>query len=155
MTLPATETPNISLTISREFKAPIDKIFKAWTDPAILNQWFGPKGVVTSDAQVDFRVGGNYRFTMQEPNGDVINHGGEYREIHSPRKLVFTWVLDGQSCSGSEGLYAETVVTLDFEDLGSSTRLTLTHDFLPSEESKEGHTMGWDSSLDCLEDVLV
>jgi uncharacterized protein YndB with AHSA1/START domain len=46
------------------------------------------------------------------------------------------------------------VVTLDFEDLDSTTRLTLTHDFLPSESSKEGHTMGWTGSLDRLATVV-
>ncbi len=155
MNLPAAETPNISLSLTRVINAPPERVFKAWTDPAFLNQWFGPKGVDTSDAVVDLRVGGNYRLTMREPNGAVITHGGEYREIKPPEKLVFTWVLDGQSCSGSEGQYAETVVTLHFEDLGSSTRLTLTHEFLPSQTSKENHYMGWEGSLECLEEVLT
>jgi len=69
--------------------------------------------------------------------------------------LVFTWILEGQGCEGSEDQYAETVVTIEFQDMGTSTRLILTHEFLPSEESKEGHSMGWNSSFDCLEAMLT
>lgn len=155
MNMPATDIQNLTLSLTREFNAPREKVFQAWTDPAILTQWVGPKEVQTTAAEVDLKVGGKYRFTMQESEGNVIDHGGEYRIIDPPAKLVFTWVLDGQSCAGSEGQYAETLVTLDFEDLGTSTRLTLTHEFLPSEASREGHEMGWRSSLDCLEAVLV
>ena len=87
---------------------------------------------------------------MKEPNGNIVNHGGQYREIDPPNKLVFTWILEGQNCEGSEGLYAETVVTIEFHEIGDSTRLILTHEFLPNEKSREGHTMGWIGCFDKL-----
>jgi uncharacterized protein YndB with AHSA1/START domain len=153
MNQPAIDIQAYQIVMTRELNASRDSVFKAWTEPAMLKKWFGPDGVNTIAAEVDLRIGGRYRLTMQEPNGSTIVHGGTYRKIDPPDKLVFTWILDGQSCEGSEGQPAETVVTLDFEDLGSTTRLTLTHDFLPSERSKEGHTMGWTGSLDRLETV--
>ncbi len=155
MNLTATDIQSYTVSLTRDFNAPREKVFQAWTDPEILTKWFGPKGVSTESAQVDLKVGGKYQFTMKEPDGKIINLGGQYREIDPPNKLVFTWILDGQDCGGSEGQYAETVVTIEFQDIGTSTRLILTHDFLPSEESKEGHTMGWNGSFDCLEAVLI
>ena len=154
MNQPAIDIETYQLVMTREINAPRETVFNAWTDPETLKKWFGPEGVNTIAAEVDLTVGGSYQLTMQEPDGNTIEHGGVYREIDPPSKVVFTWVLDGQSCEGSEGQYAETVVTIDFEDLGSRTRLTLTHDFLPSEASKEGHNMGWSGSLDRLAAVV-
>lgn len=143
-----------SLSIAREIHALREKVFKAWTEPTQLIKWFGPKDVTTTEAEIDLIPGGNYRFTMIEPDGQVISHGGEYREIHPPEKLVFTWVLEGQGCEGSEGLFAETLVTIEFQEMGTSTRLILTHDFLPNETSKAAHQMGWKGSLDALETMV-
>ena len=67
---------------------------------------------------------------------------------------MFTGILDGQGCGGSAGLYAETVITIEFEDRGSATRLTLTHEYLPTEGSKESHAFGWNGSFDPLAEVL-
>jgi uncharacterized protein YndB with AHSA1/START domain len=155
MNLPATDIQTYTLSLTRDFNAPREKVFQAWTDPEIITKWFGPKGVSTESAQIDLKVGGRYQFTLKLPDGKISNHHGEYREIDPPHKLVFTGILDGQSCSGSEGLYAETLVTIELQDLGSSTRLTLTHEFFPNEESKESHNMGWNGSFDCLEEVLA
>ena len=155
MNQPAINIQDCRLTLSREIQAPIESVFSAWTDPESLKKWFGPHGVNTTDAQVDLTIGGRYQLTMQEPDGKTIVHGGVYREIDPPRRLVFSWLLEGQGCAGSEGEQAETVVTIEFEDIGSATRLTLTHDFLPSEASKAGHNMGWTGSLDRLEAVVA
>ena len=154
MSLPASDIQSYTLSLTRDFNAPREKVFQAWTDPEILMKWFGPKGVTTESARIDLKVGGKYQYTLKLPDGNLATHQGEYREIDPPNKLVFTGILDGQSCSGTDGLYAETLVTIEFQDLGSSTRLTLTHEFFPNEESKESHTMGWNGSFDCLEEVL-
>ncbi len=151
MNLPARNIDHTSLSITRLIKASPEKVFKAWTDPSLLTRWFGPHGVTTTAAKVDLRIGGKYQFTMQEPDGTRHHPNGEYRIIDPPKKLVFTWILDGQGCSGSDGHHAETLVTIELEDVNGSCRLTLTHDFLPSEESKAAHNMGWTGSLDRLE----
>ena len=154
MNLPATDIQNYSLTIKRDFDASREKIFKAWTDPDILMKWFGPKGVSTESAIIDLRVGGKYHYTLKLPDGKIADHHGEYREITPPEKIVFTAILDGQGCSGNEGVYAETVVTVELQDKGGSTRLTLTHDFFPNEESKDSHLFGWNGSFDRLTEVM-
>ncbi|MDJ0782089.1 MAG: SRPBCC domain-containing protein [Desulfosarcinaceae bacterium] len=147
MNTTTTEVEAHTLTISRDFPADRKRMFQAWTDPEMLTRWFGPPGVTTLEAAVDLRAGGEYRLTMREPGGEIIVHGGVYREIVPPEKLVFTWVLAGQACEGSAGFHAETVVTLTFAALEKGTRLTLTHEFLPTEISRTAHAAGWEGSL--------
>jgi uncharacterized protein YndB with AHSA1/START domain len=155
MNLPATDIQSYTLTLTRDFNAPREKVFQAWTDPEILSKWFGPRGVTTESARIDLRAGGKYQFTLKLPDGQIATHQGEYREIDPPKKLVFSGILDGQGCEGSAGLYAETVITIEFQEVGSATRLTLTHDFLPTEASKESHAFGWNGSFERLAEVLV
>jgi len=155
MTQTATNIQDYAVTLTREFNAPPQRVFQAWTDPQILVKWFGPKGVSTESAQIDLQVGGAYQFDLRLPDGQIAHHRGEYREIDPPRKLVFTGILDGQGCAGSTGVYAETLVTIEFQDLEGSTRLILTHEFFPNEASKESHSMGWGGSLDRLAEMLV
>jgi len=155
MNMPATQIQDYTLSLNRDFNAPPEKVFQAWTDPRIMARWFGPDGAEVQSAEIDLEVGGEYRLTLKEPDGSVAVLHGAYREIDPPRKLIFTWILDGQACEGSAGLHAETVVTLVFEDQGGATRLVLTHDFLPTEESRDGHFTGWTDSLESLAKLFV
>ncbi len=79
MNLPATDIKNYSLSVTRDFDVPREKIFKAWTDPDILMKWFGPKGVSTESATIDLRVGGKYHYNFKLPDGNIADHHGEYR----------------------------------------------------------------------------
>lgn len=64
MNLPASNIPNMTVSLIREYKTPREKVFEAWTAPEALKQWFGPTDVTTTDAQVDLRIGGNYQFAI-------------------------------------------------------------------------------------------
>ena len=150
MNMPATKIQAYQLSLDRDFNVPPEKVFQAWTEPEILARWFGPDGAAIQSAEIDLQIGGEYRLTLKEPDGSVAVLHGKYRKIDPPHDLVFTWILDGQACAGSDGQYAETVVTLAFQDQGGATRLVLTHDFLPTEESRDGHFMGWTDSLESL-----
>ncbi len=143
-----------TIILSKEFRAPVEKIFDAWIDPEVLKSWFGPEGVVTTAASIDLRLGGSYSLTMALPDGKTVIHRGVYRSIERPSKLSFTWILEGQDCEGTKDLHAETLVTLVFHQKENITTLVLTHDFLPSESSKEAHGYGWSGSLDRLTTVL-
>ena len=99
MNLPATDIQTYTLSLTRDFNAPREEVFKAWTDQEIIMKWFGPKGVSTESARIDLKVGGKYEFELKLPDGKISTHHGEYREIDPPNKLVFTGILDGQSCS--------------------------------------------------------
>jgi len=147
-----TRTDEHTVQVTRTFHAGQQALFRAWTDPQALVKWFGPKGVQTTDAVVDLRVGGAYRIVMRKPEGETIEHMGAYREIVAPEKLVFTWLLKNQACEGSENEDAETLVTLYFRRLSEhETELTLLHENLPGEKARAGHEFGWNSSFECLD----
>lgn len=143
-----------SVTAHRHLKAPVETVFAAWTNPEMLAKWFGPKGFTIPEVQSDLRVGGAYKIAMQPPQGALFYHQGIYKEIDPPLKLSFTWELENQDCEGSAGLTCETIVTIELKPAHGGTDLYLTHDLLPTEAARDGHNMGWNSSLDCLEEFL-
>ena len=76
--------------ITHEFDAPRERVFKAWTDPKHLAQWWGPKGFTNPVCEWDARPGGKIYDVMRAPNGAEHPMGGEFREIVAPERLVFT-----------------------------------------------------------------
>jgi len=150
MSMPQLSTETMSAFVKRTFNAPREKVFRAWTEPEALKCWFGPEGFTLQSAEVDLRTGGSYRLAMKPANGDVYYHYGTYREIDPPEKLVFTWILEDQPCDGSENQDCETLVTVEFRDLGATTEVTLTHELLPTEQARAGHEFAWTASFDCL-----
>ena len=150
MNTQAIENKFYTLELKRDLNAPVQDVFRAWTDPNALLKWFGPQGVNCESADVDLVVGGTYRLTLDPPDGERTVVHGTYREIEPPHRLVFTWVLDDQGCAGSADVLAETLVTITLEALGATTRLTLTQTLLPTDASRDSHTQGWQGCLDSL-----
>lgn len=131
-----------SLELSRHIKAPLEKVFEAWSDSKLMSQWFFP-GEWTCEARCDFRVGGAYEVMMHKPDEDLsFRHWGEYREIHPNQKIVFTW---------NSHIVEGTLVTLEFEPQGDTTLMTLFHDMFPTEDVRAKHKMGWGGCLDNFE----
>jgi uncharacterized protein YndB with AHSA1/START domain len=139
-----------SLEIKRLIKAPRDQVYAAWTDLAHLKQWFGPENVQTRDLVADARVGGEFRWDITDPNGDKMTVRGEFRELQPNRKIVFTW----QWQDDEDWENHVSIVTVELDDADGGTELRLTHEQLPNEESRDGHTQGWNSVLDKLEKFL-
>lgn len=86
----SSETARHELVLMREIDAPREKIFRAWTDPELLKQWFCPKPWGVSHAELDVRTGGSSVIVMNGPNGEVINNRGVYLEVVPNEKIVFT-----------------------------------------------------------------
>ena len=144
---PMPQTEKVTLEIKRLIKAPRDRVYAAWTDPAQLKEWFGPEKVRTRNLVADVRVGGKYRWDITTPDGEEMTCRGEYRELEPGRKLVFTWQWDDDEAWENH----ISVVTVELSDRDGGTELRLTHEQLPNEESRDGHTEGWNSALDKLE----
>ena len=140
-----------SLTLKRRLKAPPAKVFAAWTDPEKIKRWMGPADFKTPEAESDARVGGRYRFAMLSPDGERHVVRGVYREVVTNEKLVFTWAWD--AAPGDEPY--ESLVTVLFKPDDGGTLLTLTHEQLFDEESRDGHEKGWNGSLDKLEKLVA
>jgi uncharacterized protein YndB with AHSA1/START domain len=140
----------LSLEIKRLIKAPRDRVYAAWTDPAQMKQWFGPENVQTRDLIVEARVGGTFRWDLTNSEGEKMTMRGEYRELQPGKKIVFTWHWDDDEVWENH----TSVVTVDLSDCPGGTELRLTHEQLPNEQSRNGHTLGWSSALDKLEKFL-
>ncbi len=138
---------NTSLEIRRVIKAPRDRVYAAWTDPAQLRQWFGPEKVQTNDLIVDPRVGGKFRWDLTNSEGEKMTCRGEYRELQPGKKVVFTWKWDDDEVWENH----ISIVTVELDDVDGGTELRLRHEQLPNEASRDGHTGGWNSALDKLE----
>jgi uncharacterized protein YndB with AHSA1/START domain len=137
-----------SLVISRTYPAPVERVFKAWTDANQLGQWFAPSDDYTTKATVDLRVGHEYRISIAHKGGNVHNVLGTYRVIDPPRKLVYTWRWEG-------GPETDTLVTVDFTPRGDSTEVTITHDQFLDVETRNKHNEGWSGCFNRLERFLT
>ena len=132
-----------TLVLRRTFEASRARVFRAWITPGALEQWFRPRGMRMIVQSLDARVGGSFRFEL-ENGGSIV---GTYLEIVPPEKLVFTW-------SGEATQSRETVVTLDFLDHGPVTEIVLTHEGLSTPELRALVEGGWPSLLAALAEVL-
>ena len=137
--------PVFSLDMKRRINATRDKVFRAWTTVDELKKWWGPEGFSLPEAELDLRVGGKYRFAMQEPTGVVHWLTGEFREIASPAKLVYTWLWEGAPEE------AATLVTVEFHDAGTATDVVVKHERFSSEAEGQSHNEGWTGCLNRLE----
>ncbi|PYK74081.1 MAG: SRPBCC domain-containing protein [Verrucomicrobia bacterium] len=141
---------NIKLEIKRVIKARRDRVYAAWTDPAQLRHWFGPATVQTNELIADVRVGGDFRWDLTNAEGEEMTMRGEFRELQPGRKIVFTW----QWQDDEDWREHVSVVTVELTDHGADTEVRLIHEQLPSTESRDRHSEGWNSVLDRLEKFL-
>ena len=164
-----TQTKTGDFVITRVFDAPPDLLWKCFTEPERMKEWFGPKGSVIVAAKMDLRVGGIYHGAMRGPDGKVIWAKFVYREVVPPRRLVWE-----HSCSDEAGgltrhplspswpLRLLTTVTLQ-DAPGGKTSLALTWsplDASPQEQSTFGAAHesmhdGWGGSFERLDAYLA
>ncbi|MFC6763857.1 SRPBCC family protein [Natrinema soli] len=148
-----TETSETSLTIRRTFDAPRERVWKAWTDPDELAQWWGPAGWTLSANDLDFREGGTWHFCMQGPDGEESWGKVIYEEIVEPERIVATDFFADEEGDRVEDT-PELSMTVEFEERDGATEVTLTHEGFPTDEMIEGAEIGWTGSLDELESHL-
>jgi uncharacterized protein YndB with AHSA1/START domain len=126
------------LLIERTYDAPPAQVFAAWTDPALLKQWWGPPGSVVEVAEVDLRVGGRYRLGIRRGPHSTYYVSGVYQIVQPPHKLVFTWRWENANTD-----LGRSLVTIELYAHGDKTNLRLTHEQLPTEEARQSHAEGW------------
>ena len=142
MTPPAPD-PSTTLVLRRTFPATRLRVFRAWIEPVALESWFRPRGMAVTVRSLEARVGGSFRFDVEDGSSIV----GTYLHIVPPEQLVFTW-------SGAVTQGRETVVRLDFLDQGPVTEVVLTHEGLSTPDLRALFGSGWPSLLDALASVL-
>ena len=154
--------------ITRVFDAPRELVWKAFTEPARMKAWWGPKGFTVLHSKMDLRPGGIYHYGMRAPDGSEMWGKMAYREIAPPERIV--WV---NSFSDKEGNVArhhlhmawplEVLSTLTLETQGSGTKLTI-RGLPPNASAAERKTFdengasmqqGWTGTLDQLDAYLA
>jgi len=138
-----------SLTLSRHYPVAPEKVWRAWTDPKAVSQWWGPgPGEPVSLAELDVRIGGRFRIVFGGPDGKMHECAGTYQEVVPNRKLVFTWSWPN---STPERI---SVVTIEFRAAGKGTDLVFKHEQLFDEKVRDDHKRGWSGTLDKLAEFL-
>ncbi len=137
--------------IEREFDAPREAVFAAWTDPEQVAAWFGPAQMDTPRhrIRIDARAGGRYELTMvRRDGGGEFSIGYDVVEFVEPELIVLR-----SDPMPQMGMHEPTVVRIALEDLGGRTRLTLTDGPFPS-GAAAGAGAGWRAALDKLAALL-
>ena len=139
---------NTTLQVRRTFAATREVVFRAWTDPEWFSQWFGGANTSIPRAELDVRVGGDYRveWETEERNGSLF---GRYLEVERPERLVYTFCWEGLGTA-----VAPTQVTVEFHDRGAETEVVLTHERQPSQRAQDFHQRGWTTSFDKLAELV-
>jgi uncharacterized protein YndB with AHSA1/START domain len=120
--LTVTTPTDREIVLTRAFDAPRRLVFDALTKPELLKRWFGARGWNLVVCEVDLRVGGGWRFVSRGPGGTEMGHGGVYRQILPPDRLVYTELFDDQSYPG-ESLVTHVLVEHDGRTTLTSTVL--------------------------------
>ena len=142
------------VAITRVFDAPRALVWRAWTDPAMMANWFGPRGFTSSVPELDLRVGGALRIVMHGPDGNDYPMKGVFLEVVPPERLVYSNIALDKD--GNHLLEGETTVTLSEQD-GKTTLYLVSHMVgrVPiAPQMLAGMEAGWTQSIDKLGELL-
>jgi len=149
----ATATPSTDreLVLTRLIDAPREKLFRAWTQPELLKQWFAPLPYTTPHVEIDLRPGGSSLVVMRDPSGQEFPNRGVYLEVVPNERLVFTDAFTS-AWQPSEKPFMTGILT--FEDQGGKTKYTarVLHWTVADREvhEKMGFHQGWGICTDQL-----
>lgn len=150
------------LIITRNFDAPVDIVWKTWTESERIKRWWGPQYFTAPVAKIDLRVGGTYLYAMRGPDGRDYWSTGTFREVIPQKRIVATDNFADEKGNvvpaatyGLSGDYSkEIVLTVTFEDAGDGkTKVTLQHAGIPAADL-ENTRLGWTTSLDKFAEAL-
>ncbi|MBK1881038.1 SRPBCC family protein [Luteolibacter pohnpeiensis] len=140
------------LTLTRIIEAPPAKLFRCWTEPELLKQWFTPPPFKTIHAEVDLRPGGSSLIVMQGPDGGKIECPGIYLEVIPNEKLVFT---DAYLSAWEPSAKPFMTAILTFDDLGDRTKYTARVLHWTAEDRKAHEEMGFHQGWGVATDQLA
>ena len=119
------------IEIIREFDAPVEAVFRAHAEPALVKQWLGPNGYEMDLERWDFTTQGGYRYVHRTPDGDAWAFNGTFHSVRENEFAVQTFEFEGMPD-------VVAIETIAFEDLGDGrTRLRI-HSTYPAVEARDG-----------------
>lgn len=147
--------------IEREFDAPIELVWKMWTDPDLFKQWYGPNGMSVPTAEMDVTVGGTRKIcmAMQSPERSMsMWFTGVYKEISAPHRLIYTesmcdeagTIIPPQSMGMPDTFPDITEVIVELNQAGGKTRMVMMHVGVAEGTAGAG---GWNQAFDKMTDL--
>lgn len=152
-----------ALQLERTFEAPRSLVWKAWTDPKLIKQWWGPEHFTGSFAKNDLKVGGKFLYAMRAPDKKDYWSTGSYLEIQPERKIVVTdsfsnrkgEIVDPKTYGMPPDMPREMLVTVIFEEIApNQTKVSIKQAGMPASMMKDA-TSGWSTSLDKFAKILA
>jgi uncharacterized protein YndB with AHSA1/START domain len=161
MTVTASRSAKVTLQgdrqilITREFDAPKELVYRAWTEPELVRRWWTANRGEMTTCEIDLRVGGAWRYVLVTPDGTEVGFHGEYREIVPNERLVTTEVYEGIPDAETHA----ATDTLTLTEGGGRTTLTLLVEH-PTQEGRDAHVNsgmedGLQDALDLAEQVAL
>jgi uncharacterized protein YndB with AHSA1/START domain len=143
---PSTEVPGggPALRMQRRYDATIDDVFTAFTDPALLRQWWHPRDFVVEHLDFEAVEGRPYRIDLRAPDGTRFAHAGVVLRVEAPTTLAYTWRWVEGPLSP-----VETLVELEFHEDAGGVVVDLCHSRFENQAECDRH-VGWGQSLDAL-----
>ena len=155
--------------ISRTFNAPRDLVWKCFTDPERMKEWWGPKGFKVIASKMDLRPGGSYHYGLQSPDGQSVWGKFAYREIVPPEKLVLINSFSDEKGGTTRHPWNESwplqmLSTFTFEDLpGGKTKFTVRWapynateaEVQTFDSNRNSMTQGWSGTFEQLDGYLA
>ena len=148
----AAHPAGLGIELQRRFRASPERVFRAWTQPLALREWWCPAGWAASEIEIDLRSGGRYRIAMVRA-GDAglgVSVSGQFLEVRPPERLVYTWRWEGAFAG-----MPETLVTLELNGSENETLLTLRHDNFTDTGLRQQHRSGWIAACDRLDRAMT
>ena len=151
-----------AIVIELFFDAPIEAVWRLWTQPDAFKKWYGPTGFSVPVAEMDVRVGGKHLFCMETPDSSMkMWSTGEYLEVVPNQRLVYTDSIADEhgnivspTAMGMKDDYpATTEVTVILETVDGKTKMTVRHAGVPADE--QGASAGWTQAFDKLANYLL
>ncbi len=138
-----------NVKLHRVFTAPVEKVFKAFTDADAMASWLPPYGFVCKVQSMDVKIGGTYKMTFTNfTTGSGQSFGGEYWEIVPNEKLKYTDKFDDPNLPG------EMITTIAFKKVLCGTELFVTQEGIPDAIPTEMCYLGWQESLEKLKRLV-
>jgi uncharacterized protein YndB with AHSA1/START domain len=138
----------LNIHLSKNFPVSRDTLYKAWTNPEELHQWWKPLGKQLSEVKNEIREGGTVQYIFEDGHLQI---NGIYKEVKEKEKLVYTWNWDLPEEAIHRGEYLLTIV---FKDNVQSSQLDIRQENFREAHSIQPHRQGWEEALEDLENYL-
>ena len=155
-------TENKTITIKRTLNLPLENVWRAFTEAESFKKWWGPHDFICPECEMDFKVGGTYLACMQsKKSGEKVWSAGTFLSIDDHKKIVYTdSFADAEGNKVPASYYKmpgewpmELLVTLELHEVEGRTQILIEHEGI-SEEMHSECIIGWQQSLDKLEDIF-